>query len=468
MDDKNKPIIDSTKNTTNSKVPLGDNSASASNVTEHPINLPTPDQNKPVPPKPLVPPMSPAIGAPTPPLNKPMEPNNPQPQPKSNPTTRPPMFNQSAPLDSSDTKSSAPKPIEPIGASTPPPDQNKDLEEKAEAMLKDLGGGNEPGYKPKSKVSKIILGVIALLVLGIGSFTAYRLVSTAGVGDIRQQATEDDDYCTFTGAWGACDGEKCGGQIYSGTCDRGYKVWKCGNKQWVPDYDNPNALCPGQCAWTPQADGQCCPDSTDRCDPGKDKYQCIDDPYIAECVRWGDGSCPGGGGVWRAFEWYTLDDIDSYYEAEARYCGGGGDSSGDSGDSSGDSGDSGGQTHSECVGQACQTVSGAGSNECSSNADCAESPQLVCTELNFTPAVPSLGDQVSFTCSAQQSQGQAINHYQFRYSLNGQGFIDLPETAAGSGVSQVVTVSDPGTYAAVCRGCVSSDNSNCTAWQSVQ
>jgi hypothetical protein len=93
-------------------------------------------------------------------------------------------------------------------------------------------------------------------------------------------------------------------------CDAGDKGRYCcvksisGSITWQP---KTWATCPqgtATCPWT-ETNGNCCPSSVDACDYTAGGVKCIADPFNSHCEKWGDGTCPGGGGRWAGVHYYT-------------------------------------------------------------------------------------------------------------------------------------------------------------------
>lgn len=90
-------------------------------------------------------------------------------------------------------------------------------------------------------------------------------------------------------------------------------------------------------------------------------------------------------------------------------------------------------------------------------------PALVCSGLSKSPVTPTVGSEVTLTCSAA---GSPINHYEFQYSVNGGAFSNLTPVSAGSNQAKF-NVTQAGDYVARCRVCKTTDSSQCTAYQTL-
>lgn len=231
------------------------------------------------------------------------------------------------------------------------------------------GMASTDSVKPKKKMNfKLIIGAFVLLLVIIGAAAGFYLTQFGQ--DLRQQAwygqtctqdsncsgwpnekcqngtcvpTNTGETCPAFVAWGSCDpngsapGNTCTGSHHTITtgnppCQLGYKEWRCGNKNWIPDYGNPNNnVCGSQCPW-PETNGQCCPTGVDACNPNTDNYKCIADPFVAECKPWSNSSCPvGQQGYWQAIDWCVgpgcecgPEGLFSDYSGPGCDCGGGG------------------------------------------------------------------------------------------------------------------------------------------------
>ncbi len=210
---------------------------------------------------------------------------------------------------------------------------------KPPAMEKPPGfDDRNPDLKPKNKFSaKMIGGLLVLVLIVVGAIAGFFL--TQQTQDLRQQAylgqsCNQDSNCsgwpnekcdngecvaTNTGtncpafvAWESCDPtpstpdiNECTGSHYThNACVLGYIEWRCGNKNWLPDYGNPaNNQCVGDCSWE-LTNGICCPRGVDACNPSVDDRMCIPDPYVSECKPWNNTDCPANQqGYWEAQEW---------------------------------------------------------------------------------------------------------------------------------------------------------------------
>ena len=325
------------------------------------------------------------------------------PPPPPSPTTPPQLTDDPNPL---------PLPI------TPSSNQQA-LESKAKKLISDLGG------PPRSR-KKIILSLTAALFIIGGILATVYLVGIPGVTEFRRQA--DDYTCSFE-AWGDCTG--CSGQEYdNGACVRGYRYWICGNKNWLPDYGNPgNAAC-DQCPWE-LTNGQCCPTPPDNCsNPGS--YKCIPDPFVSQCTLWPTTNCPAGQqNYWKAIDWCDESTNPGCFDdLEAQYCG----------------------------------AAPPPPPPPDESPPPTSPPGLTCTDLNYSPASPTLGQAITFTCTAT---GTDINHYEFQYAIDTGQFLDLPESTSGNGTSEPLTITEPGSYTIRCRACQSSDSSDCTVYETL-
>ena len=126
-----------------------------------------------------------------------------------------------------------------------------------------------------------------------------------------------------------------------------------GTRTWAP---NTWGTCPTNptCPWgtaTP-----CCPNSVDACDYTAGQTICINDPFTSNCTKWGDGTCPGGGGFWQASHWYK--------DCTTEGCGG--------------------NANLVCV----DNAGGTGINLCR-NKNCLDKKDCVCAGTTVTPTTPT-------------------------------------------------------------------------------
>ncbi|MFC1653405.1 hypothetical protein ACFL1M_00985 [Patescibacteria group bacterium] len=122
-------------------------------------------------------------------------------------------------------------------------------------------------------------------------------------------------------------------------------------------------------------------------------------------------------------------------------------------------------SHLECVDYACMNVAGDEADSCDDDLDCIPDSTLTCNSLQSTPNLPEIGDSVRFACSGSSSP-DPIDHYNFEYSINNSPLQALAEDGKGSGNSVPLLIDSPGDYVVACQACRSSDESDCTNWQS--
>lgn len=195
----------------------------------------------------------------------------------------------------------------------------RELEERFGSADSSSSNNRRKNSKRKNKFSQNLVAAFALMITVVGGAAGFYL---QGVNqELRQQAGTSsvpighcDDY--NANLWGACNNVAEGTLCSWGenTCQNGYNVLKCGNKQWLPNYgDSRNDMCSNICPWN-GADGkplpasQCCPQGGDACqlDNPADKYTCVPDPFVTECQVFSP-SC-GNVGVRKAICWWPNDD----------------------------------------------------------------------------------------------------------------------------------------------------------------
>lgn len=91
---------------------------------------------------------------------------------------------------------------------------------------------------------------------------------------------------------------------------------------------------------------------------------------------------------------------------------------------------------------------------------------LSCTGLTSSKTSPAIGDTVTFTCA---SSGEGLDHYEFRYNISGGAWQMLLASSTSDGGATTsntarVIISQPGTYTVQCRACKDAQGNNCTSW----
>lgn len=157
--------------------------------------------------------------------------------------------------------------------------------------------------KGKNRV-KVLISALLFMLLVIGALSVVYLIQFSQ--DLRQQASMYD--CPFTAPFGSCDptpstpANECTGTFVQTACTQAYQVWRCGNENWIPDYENPNATC-GGCPWPVAPGGVCCPTSVDAC-PTSGAIMCnAANGTVSECTLWST-KCPAGKqNYYRVIDW---------------------------------------------------------------------------------------------------------------------------------------------------------------------
>lgn len=88
---------------------------------------------------------------------------------------------------------------------------------------------------------------------------------------------------------------------------------------------------------------------------------------------------------------------------------------------------------------------------------------LACIDLNYTPANPQLGDEITLTC---EGDGTVIDHYNFEVSYNGgtsyQTLVDHHPSE-----SFTTTITQTGSLVYRCQVCADAAQTNCTDWDNL-
>jgi hypothetical protein len=102
--------------------------------------------------------------------------------------------------------------------------------------------------------------------------------------------------------------------------------------------------------------------------------------------------------------------------------------------------------------KACEQVSGAGTDTCTTDADClTTTPTMACTGLAQAPAAPAIGDKVTFTCSGTITPANAGTlSYKFRYSVGTGAVTALANKTA---TTAELTIAACGDYKVECQTC---------------
>ncbi|MBP9670049.1 hypothetical protein KBD75_01460 [Candidatus Woesebacteria bacterium] len=112
-------------------------------------------------------------------------------------------------------------------------------------------------------------------------------------------------------------------------------------------------------------------------------------------------------------------------------------------------------SHSICntTTKACEIVAGAGTNTCTTHADCGGTI-MSCTGLTYTPSTaPVIGDKLVFTCAGTVTPSTAGTlSYKFRYSTNGGTPVALTNLVATPTKAEL-TINSCGTYKVECQAC---------------
>ncbi|MFH2019446.1 MAG: hypothetical protein ABII80_02435 [bacterium] len=130
--------------------------------------------------------------------------------------------------------------------------------------------------------------------------------------------------------------------------------------------------------------------------------------------------------------------------------------------------------HSECnSNHACVQVNGAGTDQCSTNSDCIEKiPTLTCSSLTKNKADNQIkiGTRITFTCAGDTISGEAMGgssggdtgnptfpiSYSYRIRKDGGAWQNLVTTTSSDGVGETASymVRTAGSYRAQCRACI--------------
>ena len=101
----------------------------------------------------------------------------------------------------------------------------------------------------------------------------------------------------------------------------------------------------------------------------------------------------------------------------------------------------------------CETVSGAGADTCTTDAQCVvTTPTMACTGLTHTPtAVPEIGDKLTFTCAGTVTPPSAGTlSYKFRYSINSGAVAALTNKTT---TTAELNIAACGSYKVECQAC---------------
>lgn len=91
---------------------------------------------------------------------------------------------------------------------------------------------------------------------------------------------------------------------------------------------------------------------------------------------------------------------------------------------------------------------------------------LSCKAISKDKSSPQIGDEVSFTCSANIPLGKEVSKYEFRYKIGNDDFKTLEPDAASSTKSKKLKIESAGSYTVQCRAC---DSQNlCTDWDALE
>jgi hypothetical protein len=214
--------------------------------------------------------------------------------------------------------------------------------------------------------------------------------------------------------WTACDnvGDKTTGP--KGEC------LECKTNSSNPDLPLAWAPCGGTttCPWNTDP---CCPANGDACDFTAGQTKCIQDPFNSRCVKWGDGSCPGGGGVWQQEH--------SYSDCTTEGCGS--------------------DSNLICV----QGVGPKGENLCR-NSNCLDKSDCICPDITITPGPtktpPTKTPTPSNTPTATATPGPQCTRIRIYYKGGPNDGTEVTDYSTLKG-GDVVTITVDGTLATKAR-----------------
>lgn len=163
--------------------------------------------------------------------------------------------------------------------------------------------GNAGKIGKKSHTGPIVATLLLLLITL--PLSIMFIANRNQLSDVRSRASGLYPACTTLGGPCSPPGAQC-------DAGGGKGMYCCvinlsGSITWAPDTWGgcpKDGKIPNNCPWS-LTNGQCCPSSVDACDYAAGGVKCIGDPFNSHCEKWGDGSCPGGGGRWAGVHYYT-------------------------------------------------------------------------------------------------------------------------------------------------------------------
>jgi hypothetical protein len=180
----------------------------------------------------------------------------------------------------------------------PPISPSQPVKEKVPPPVYSSGNGGKIGKK--SHTGPIIATLLFLLITL--PLSIMFISSRNQLSDVRSRAEELYPTCPALGGTCSPQGAQCdaGGGKGFYCCVKSIS----GSVTWQPKTWPTCPIDVPSCPWT-ETNGKCCPSSVDACDYTAGGVKCIGDPFNSHCQKWGDGTCPGGGGRWAGVHYYS-------------------------------------------------------------------------------------------------------------------------------------------------------------------
>lgn len=328
-----------------------------------------------------------------------------------------------------------------------------DLEKQAKEMLKELDTIDpKKPKKKKSTFTSMALAAMLMVLMGAGGLVGMNLIRTQQVADTRSQAGGTGEGCT--GSY-TCKGACTGGLQKCYTNDRYPK--ECGTK--VCDGYSRCQCCnmDGSTGWVVGQGSDCSKICTDN-KWSNQAGNCDVEPTECYCESWSNGC-----GVNCHFPSGTQENVDAASKADCApkiaMC---------NVSTKKVSIEDYGPGH-VCYNKVDECKNPTADIKCSSpkpsvkpSPSPSPTPDLyACVSLTCNNTTFKLGDKVTLTC---QSTGSHIDHYEFRYQIDGGAYQSIAASAAGANTSTPLSITKLGTYVAQCRVCRSTNSASCTVW----